>query len=994
MILSKQCLGFLALLPLMMQAMPSSTGAISTAGRRGATGVFVFGFAPDADLVPLSVVYMSVESSPGGDACYFSYWPSYNLIYLVGPPQEAVTWLTPGATSIAQNSRCSISGASSSASIGPDGELSVSVSLTFKNTFPNGLKPLWGAAIDAVGRNSGWQQMSGSYFCVRDCPPSNQNPIVQAITPPNRAGGFETFSFGFTDADGVSDLSTLQVLINSTLGSLNACNFTFDPRAAGGTGALYLVNHYDPILPPSIQTVLPGQSADAANSRCSIRGSDLFVSRTATSLTLRVSIFSYVSGANNIYAAAQDQQTGNSGWNVLGSWTPPSALQSIIQVDPSCQNAASCTWVGQLVQPLDPVQSSLWGFVSLQATGPANTVYSSISISRYRVPSCNAGTGTWIEGDISTGGPTAPALPPGAVSVGPPISASGRQAPYYTDFVLGIQTPGFHFSRVQFQVTATLFGQPLTPKTFTFQSNCVRVGDVPLITGVRDDLSGQVDAIDRGTEGPYLQLYGSRFAGVLPGALGASIQPGDGVSQWGVSYLNPAIGRANITYSLGSTAPTGQRLLTLNNGAGASRPARLFITDPTPVLDSVNPPGPWSPGQNVLITLTGKGFGNQPGVDLVVSDGGDEVACLGSGQVNIVSASDSTIQFSKSIPQSSPGCEFNINVTSNGLGGSFFTGPAASPKLQKASRPGSVQKEVTRLAVKVFVVHGIGDSGFGMADLASSLRVTLSLPPYFLDGRFDIDHGFSYGTTRGINCQELVDIPAALRAYTLSKSVPFQRLVFVGHSMGGLIIREMMRQGGLGANSRRSVAGLITLGTPHLGYPYLGIDEQEKCGNQASAMNSYLLSGGSLDDPTVLKTDFLRTLRSDWSIADFGNRFFAASGAVCSAQTRSFPGFGTNGCRAANPPQPGNPTPAGFHLSDGVVCQDSAGLVYPDAQIAPTERFNDPAYQYRHSEFIGYTIANVLCPNPPGGAGQSLSNPDRGGALVVLLTRFLARLYE
>ena len=165
---------------------------------------------------------MAVESSPGGDSCYFSYWPSYNLLFLVGPSQEPVTFVTPGVPGVAQNSRCSINGASSSANVGVDGELNVSVSLGFKGTFPAGLKPLWGAAIDALGRNSGWQQMSGEYFCVGNGACTNQVPSPQALSPATRSGSLEAFRFGFTDPDGVSDLSTVQVLINSSLGSLNA----------------------------------------------------------------------------------------------------------------------------------------------------------------------------------------------------------------------------------------------------------------------------------------------------------------------------------------------------------------------------------------------------------------------------------------------------------------------------------------------------------------------------------------------------------------------------------------------------------------------------------------------------------------------------------------------------------------------------------------------------------------------------------------------------
>ncbi len=701
----------------------------------------------------------------------------------------------------------------------------------------------------------------------------------------------------------------------------------------------------------------------------------------------QVHITLFLSGTSNIYVAAQDLNSGNSGWSGLGTWTPPTSYTPVIRLDPSCLDAASCTLVGLGVGTRNPVASTLSGYVTLEARGPARTVYSSIFVDYYRAPSC----AEVFEGDISTGGPSSPTLPNSATHMGRVRTETAILSQYSLGFEQPAQIPGFYFSRVVFVVTATwpTPTQPLPQKTFTFQSNCVRVGDAPLITGLRDDLSGQTNAIDRGTAGPYLQLYGSRFAGIS--GTSTAIQPTTGISDWRVSYVDPAIGRANITYNVSATAPIGQRQFTLTNGAGTSLPVALWITDPTPEIIGVEPNQPWVPGDTVTVSLSGKGFGSQPAVDLVVADGVDLSDCLGSGQVSILLANDTSIQFTKTVPSSSPGCEFNINVMSNGLSGSFLQGPGASPKQRRASKPGSVVKQSTKLPIKVFIVHGIGDAPTSMADLALNLQVALAQPPINLGGKFDIDYRFTFRSTRPALCDDLDDIGASLGNYVLSKSQPFQRFVLIGHSMGGLVIRTMMKLRDLDTNSRRFVVGLVTLGTPHLGYPYLGIDTREKCANQSSAMDSYLLNGGSLDDPGVLRTDFLRTLRADWRIADYGGRFFSAGGAVCNEQTRYFLGYGTNGCRPPVPYPPGFPPPDGNELSDGVVCQDSAALLYPDSGITPTNRFTDPARVYRHSPSTGYTGLNVLCATLPG---QPLSNPDPNGSLVILLKQFLAGLYE
>ena len=157
---------------------------------------------------------------------------------------EPVQWLTPGTNVTVQNSRCTLNGLGSSVNTNTRGELSVTLSLTFKNTISQGSKSYWAAAIDA-DQNSGWVQLSGRPYCVRACSVTatpNEIPASEPPSPAVRTGAYEVFSFKFSDNDGAGDIAAMQVLMNNVLDATGACYFNFDAQAAGGRGVLYLVD--------------------------------------------------------------------------------------------------------------------------------------------------------------------------------------------------------------------------------------------------------------------------------------------------------------------------------------------------------------------------------------------------------------------------------------------------------------------------------------------------------------------------------------------------------------------------------------------------------------------------------------------------------------------------------------------------------------------------------------------------------------------------------
>ena len=209
------------------------------------------------------------------------------------------------------NSQCTVSGPGSSAN-GSGNTLTLALNVSFGVGFA-GNKIAYLAARDAAQNNSGWQAL-GTWAVPGAAAGS---PAVDSLDPARGAGSSQTFTFTFSDTKGASDLGVVNILIHNSLDGRNSCYLAYNRPA----NVLFLVNDSGTALLPGL--TLNG-SGSTNNSQCTVNGANSSFKATGKTLTLtlNLSFAATFSGNRVIYMAARDlADTGNSGWQAMGSWT-------------------------------------------------------------------------------------------------------------------------------------------------------------------------------------------------------------------------------------------------------------------------------------------------------------------------------------------------------------------------------------------------------------------------------------------------------------------------------------------------------------------------------------------------------------------------------------------------------------------------------------------------------------------------------------------------
>ena len=136
--------------------------------------------------------------------------------------------MTPGATTAISNSQCAIS----SFSYGTVGAtVAFNVNITFKPAFTGNKLVYLGTTADGWHPLGVWVVPGGT----------TTGPAIGAMSPARGSTpAAQSYSFNFSDTNGLADFSVLDILINSAIDGRSACYLAYVPSTGNpANGSLY-----------------------------------------------------------------------------------------------------------------------------------------------------------------------------------------------------------------------------------------------------------------------------------------------------------------------------------------------------------------------------------------------------------------------------------------------------------------------------------------------------------------------------------------------------------------------------------------------------------------------------------------------------------------------------------------------------------------------------------------------------------------------------------
>jgi hypothetical protein len=294
------------------------TESVSPSSGSGASQMFTFVYTDvngAADLASAQVVINSSLSE--FSACYVYAFPARGTVALAN--DNVTSWApatTLGTGGTQQNSQCALNVAASSGTLSGN-TYTLNLAIGFQAGFA-GAKSVYSYASTALGFNSGWQTL-GAWTVPSG---ATQLPTVSA-SPLSGSGASQTFAFVFSDVNGASDLTSTQVIFNSSLSGVSSCYLYTVP----GSGAVYLANNANNGWSGPMNL---GVAGTLQNSQCAINmgTSSGVTSGNTYTMSLAVTFQAGFAGTKGVFGYVL-QNTGGltSGWQTLGTWTVPSGAQ-------------------------------------------------------------------------------------------------------------------------------------------------------------------------------------------------------------------------------------------------------------------------------------------------------------------------------------------------------------------------------------------------------------------------------------------------------------------------------------------------------------------------------------------------------------------------------------------------------------------------------------------------------------------------------------------
>jgi hypothetical protein len=267
-------------------------------GASGPGVALVADFVDPEGAADIASLRLHIHSGLGtAGACSLRYDAASDAVYLLNDAGSA--WLgpaSPGSAAVLQNSQCRFAMTDVRAS--PFGsEMRLLAIPQFQSSFA-GPKAIYLQATDKSGMASPWIQ-SGNFTAAATGP--NHAPLATFMTPTSAIGSRQQFTLALADANGVSDINSAQILMNSYPFIQQGCYMLLYKPG----NLVYLADDTGSNFAP----VHLGASETARNSQCTLYGatSSVATSGNLILLTLDLSFTMAFESLRYFWANVTDQ---------------------------------------------------------------------------------------------------------------------------------------------------------------------------------------------------------------------------------------------------------------------------------------------------------------------------------------------------------------------------------------------------------------------------------------------------------------------------------------------------------------------------------------------------------------------------------------------------------------------------------------------------------------------------------------------------------------